>query len=150
MATRFPKWSLSLTPSHFPRGQSVVRLLARKKQVLVPSRNVFEPPTDLYETQESIIIRVEVAGLKGSSGDVSVEIQDDILTVSGEREDPAAGTARRYEQIEIETGSFERTIRLSCPVDETAASAKYDDGFLVIRLPKCRPAPSTPRSVKIE
>jgi HSP20 family protein len=150
MATRFPKWSVSLASPPFPRRQSVVRLLARKKQVLVPSRTVFEPPTDLYETQEEVIVRIEIAGLKGDSANVSVEVQDDLLKVSGEREDPAAGTARRYEQIEIETGSFERTVRLPCPVDEADASAKYDDGFLVIRFPKCRPAPSAPRSVKIE
>ncbi len=127
-----------------------MRLLTRKKQVLVPSRALFEPPTDVYETQEEVIIRIEIAGLKGVSGNLSVKIQDDQLTVSGEREDPAVGAARRYEQIEIETGSFERTVRLPSPVDDTAASAKYDDGFLVIRFPKCRPAPSAPRSVKIE
>ncbi len=150
MATRFPKWPPHLAAPPFGRRQSVVRLLARKKQVLVPSRTVFEPPTDLYETQEAVVVRMEIAGLKGASGSVSIEIQDDVLTVSGEREDPATGTARRYEQIEIETGSFERTVHLPCPVDETAASAKYEDGFLVIRFPKCQPAPSVPRSVKIE
>jgi HSP20 family protein len=93
---------------------------------------------------------MEVAGIKGTRGNVSIEIQDDLLTVSGERQDPATGAARRYEQIEIETGSFERTLRLPCAVDETAASAKYEDGFLVISFPRRKPVPSAPRSVKIE
>lgn len=127
-----------------------MRLLTRKEHVLVPSRTVFEPPTDLYETPDEIIVRLEVAGIKGNYSKISVEIQDDRLTVSGEREDPASGAARLYEQIEIQTGSFERTVRLPCPVDETAALAKYDDGFLVVRFPKCQPVGSAPRSVKIE
>jgi HSP20 family protein len=96
----------------------------------------FEPPADVYETEDAVLVRLEIAGLRGNSGEIGVEIREDLLTISGERLDPASGSARRYEQMEIQTGSFQRTLRLPCPVDETAAVARYEDGFLTVRLPK--------------
>jgi HSP20 family protein len=104
------------------------------------SQVAFEPPADMYELDDAVMVRLEIAGLQPNYGEISVEIHDDRLTITGERRDPASGPARRYEQMEIETGPFRRTLHLSCPVDETAAVARYEDGFLVIRLPK-RTAP---------
>jgi HSP20 family protein len=124
------------------RRRSLFRLTSRERQVLVPSRMAFEPPADVYETEDAVIARLEIAGLRGNSGEIGVEIREDLLTISGERLDPASGSARRYEQMEIQTGSFQRTVRLPCPVDETAAVARYEDGFLTVRLPKAA-APRT-------
>jgi len=98
----------------------------------------FEPPTDVYETEDAVIVQLEVAGLRGNSGEITVEVRGDVLAISGERLDPARGAARRYEQMEIETGAFQRSLRLPCPVDETAAVARYDDGFLIVKLPKLK------------
>jgi len=149
MATRSVRWTLEMAPP-FSRRRSAVRLLSRDRQTLMASRTAFEPPTDVYETTDAVIVRLELAGLKSSAAEIGVEIQEDLLTVSGDRHDPAAGADRRYEQIEIETGRFERTVRLPCPVSETDASAKYDDGFLVVTLPKRRPEQSAVRLVRID
>ena len=126
------------------------RLLKRERHVLVPSRTAFEPPTDLYETEDEVVVRLEIAGLGPTRGRTTVELTDDLLTIAGDRGDPAAGAARHYEQMEIETGRFERTVRLPAPVDPARAAAAYDDGFLVIRLPKSQPVRSGPCNVRID
>jgi len=112
--------------------------------VLTPSRMAFEPPADVYGTEDAVIVRLEIAGLQGGFRSIAVEIHDDLLTIAGERPDPAAGAARQYEQMEIATGPFQRTLRLPCPVDETAAVARYEDGYLTVKLPKlARPRAGT-------
>jgi HSP20 family molecular chaperone IbpA len=141
MATRYSQWSVEMASPPIGRRRGLFRLTSRERQVLVPSRMAFEPPADVYETEDAVIVRLEIAGLRGNSGEISVEIREDLLTISGERLDPASGSARRYEQMEIQTGSFQRTVHLPCPVDETAAVARYEDGFLTVRLPKV----ATPR-----
>jgi HSP20 family protein len=118
------------------RRRSLVRLAPRDRHVLVPSRVAFEPPADVYVTEDAVLVRLEIAGLHNSFRSINVSIRDDLLTISGERPDPAAGAARQYDQMEIQTGCFQRTLRLPCPVDETAAVARYDDGYLTVKLPK--------------
>jgi len=136
MATRTTTWSTVMASPPLERRRGFVRLTSRDRHVLVPSRMAFEPPADVYVTEDEVIVRLEVAGLRSKSPAISVELHDDMLTVSGERPDPAAGSARQYEQMEIQTGRFQRTLRMPGPVDETAAVARYDDGFLTVRLPR--------------
>ena len=116
---------------------------------MIPSHTSFEPPADVYETADAVIVRLEISGLKENSSEVLVELHEDLMTVSGERPDPAAG-ARQYEQIEIRTGRFEKTVRVPCLVSETDAVARYDDGFLVITLPKRGQPNSGSRLVRID
>ena len=136
MATRYAKSTIEFASPPSGRRRSLVRLSSRERHMLVPSRVAFEPPADVYVTEEAVMVRLEVAGLQESFRSISVEIRDDLLTISGERPDPAAGAARQYEQMEIQTGPFQRTLRLPCLVDETAAVARYEDGYLTVRLPK--------------
>jgi len=136
MATRDVRSILQPASPPLGRRRGVIRFMTRERQTLVPSRMAFEPPADVYETEDAVIVRLEIAGLQGNSRSVNVEIHDDLLTISGERLDPAAGAARQYEQMEIQTGPFQRTLRLPCLVDETAAVARYEDGYLAVQLPK--------------
>ena len=136
MATRYSVWGLELSPPPLGGRRGVVRLTSRDRHVMGASRMAFEPPADVYVTEDAIIVRLEIAGLRENTGEISVEIRERLLIIAGERPDPAAGAARQYEQMEIQTGPFERALRLPCPVDETAAVARYEDGFLTIRLPK--------------
>ena len=136
MAMRYPKSALEFASPPLGRRRAAVRLTSRERHVLVPSRMAFEPPADVYVTEDAVVVRLEVAGLEGRARSISVEIRDDLLTISGERLDPAAGADRQYEQMEIQTGPFQRTLRLPCPVDETAAVARYEDGYLTVKLPK--------------
>jgi len=149
MAIRSVKWAVDLAPSPTGRRRGVVRLFTRDVHGMLPSRTAFEPLADVYETEDAVVVRLEISGLKANSSDILVEIQDDLMTVSGERLDPADG-AREYEQMEIRTGRFEKTVRVPCMVSETEAVARYDDGFLVISLPKRKPVRSAVRLVRID
>jgi HSP20 family protein len=150
MATRLERWSFHFAPPSWGRGPGVIRLLKRDSQVLVPSQAAYEPPTDLYEAEQELVVRLEIAGLKVDRVRTMIELRDDLLTITGDRGDPATGAPRHYEQMEIATGRFERTVRLPVPVDAAQARATYDDGFLVIRIPKSQPIPSQPCTVTVE
>jgi len=136
MATRMAIGNTVIASPPLERRRSFVRLTPRGRHVLIPSRMAFEPPADVYVTEDEVIVRLEVAGLRSQSPAISVELHEDLLTISGERPDPAAGSHRQYEQMEIQTGRFQRSLHMPGPVDETAAVARYDDGFLTVRLPR--------------
>jgi HSP20 family protein len=93
---------------------------------------VWDPPTDVYETEDAYIVRMEIAGMREENFDVS--IQDDTLYISGHRPDFPA--RRAYHQMEIRSGKFANAVTLPGPVDSDRALAEYQDGFLTITLPK--------------
>jgi HSP20 family protein len=95
---------------------------------------VIEPATDVYETSDSVVVLVEIAGVKVEEIDISVEGKT--LTVRGEREDRQRHLSRLYHQMEICCGIFERSVVLPSEVDPQQASATYSDGMLAIVLPK--------------
>jgi len=95
---------------------------------------VIEPATDVYETPESVVVVVEIAGVSAEEIDISVEGKT--FTVRGEREDRQRHLSRLYHQMEICCGLFERSVALPAEVDAERASATYSDGILAIVLPK--------------
>lgn len=113
-------------------------------------RAVFEPPTDVYETAEQVVVRMEIAGLTPDQIEVALNSTGEVLTIAGRREDPAAGHPRKYYSMEIECGEFFRQIQLPQPIDAEAVAASYADGFLEVVMPKRTPAPRRRRSVPIE
>jgi HSP20 family protein len=97
---------------------------------------VIEPPADIYETAESVIVVVEIAGIKDE--DVEISVEGNILTIRGQREDRQRHPRRLYTRMEIPCGPFERILSLPAEVDADKATATYDDGFLEIVLPKVK------------
>lgn len=95
----------------------------------------WEPPTDLYETGDSFVVRMEIAGMREEDFDVS--IQNGTLIITGIRPDFPA--RRAYHQMEIRTGKFANMVELPGSVDVDRASAEYQNGFLIITLPKATP-----------
>jgi HSP20 family protein len=94
--------------------------------------SIWSPPTDMYETQESCVIKVEVAGMRDE--DFEVAFENNVLMIRGYR--PDLNERRAYYQMEIRFGKFEIAIELPAPVDIERAVAEYKDGFLTIILPK--------------
>jgi HSP20 family protein len=94
--------------------------------------NVWRPPTDVYDTAESVIVKMEIAGMRDE--DIEVAVQDEILMVSGNRSDSLERKA--YHQMEIPFGKFSVVIELPAQVAIDHATVEYRDGFLTIRLPK--------------
>ena len=97
--------------------------------------HVWRPPTDVYETEEVIVIRVEIAGMREQ--DFSVALEDRTLTIRGIRSD--ISERRAYHQMEIPFGEFSTEVELPAPIVNEGVEAVYRDGFLLITLPKARP-----------
>ncbi len=96
---------------------------------------VWRPPTDVYETDDTVVIRVEIAGMREENFMISLE--DQFVTIRGTRTDITE--RRAYHQLEIPFGEFSTEIELPCPVAVDRVSALYQDGLLRVMLPKARP-----------
>ncbi len=96
---------------------------------------MWQPPTDVFESEDSVVVRVEIAGMLEE--DFTVELDGRNLTVRGSRSDPPE--RRAYHQMEIRFGDFLVEIELPISVSMDNAVAGYSNGFLVIRLPKSKP-----------
>jgi|GEM_PF-1393634 len=99
--------------------------------------HAFRPPADVFQTPEAVIVVLEIAGMRDENIDVRVEGRR--LVVRGVRADRLGAMSRAYSTVEIPYGPFERVVVLPAEVDADHAEARYDDGFLVLKLPK-RPA----------
>lgn len=95
--------------------------------------SLWRPPTDIFETDESFIIKVEIAGMRDD--EIEVAVENNLLLISGNRSDMPEQRAY-YHQMEIQSGKFEITTEIPVPVDVEKAGAVYKDGFLTITLPK--------------
>lgn len=103
--------------------------------------HIWIPPTDIFETDSNFVIRIEVAGM--SEADFNIMLEVDRLYVEGRRSD--AAKIRAYHQMEIRFGDFHLCIDLPPQFDREKVSAVYQEGFLVIKLPR-----ATPTSVQVE
>ena len=94
----------------------------------------WRPLTDVYENEESIVVRVEIGGM--SEEDFSVYLEERRLIIEGSRMDTPE--RRAYYQMEIPYGEFSTEVELPVPVAAESVAAVYRDGFLKIVLPKAR------------
>ena len=94
--------------------------------------HVWSPPTDQYETNETYVVRVEIAGMREEDFEVSFE--NNTLFISGLR--PDFPERRAYQQMEIRFGNFATALSLPGPVNIEQACAEYKDGFLTVIFPK--------------
>jgi HSP20 family protein len=92
----------------------------------------WSPPTDVYETEENYVIKMEVAGMRDD--DFEVTFEGNTLLIRGQRSD--RNEKRAYHQMEIRFGRFEIAVEVPVVIDIEKAIAEYKDGFLIIVLPK--------------
>ena len=95
----------------------------------------WSPPTDVFETEASFIVRLEVAGMRQS--DFSIDVENNFLIISGVRSEPP--DRRTYHQMEIRFGEFSTAIEIPAGADVSKTQADYEDGFLNIIMPKIKP-----------
>jgi HSP20 family protein len=96
--------------------------------------STWEPPVDIYETDDALVLEVELPGV--SKDEVSVELHEHTLTLSGERTREPSVKGRHYYREEGRYGAFQRAFRLPTIVDQAKVRATYKDGVLALRLPK--------------
>ena len=104
------------------------------------------PQMDLVEAEDHFVLKADLPGL--DEGDVSIEVQDGTLTISGERKAEHESRERGWYRIERSFGSFSRSLTLPDRVDPDGISASFDRGVLEVRVPK--PEEHKPRRVQIK
>ncbi len=104
------------------------------------------PSLDLSETDKEYVARVEAPGVHKENMDVNLD--GNVLTVSGKRETRMEKEEEEYIWKEREEGRFVRSIRLPKAVDPDKVDASYQDGVLTIRLPKREPALKSKVAIK--
>lgn len=109
------------------------------------SRRRWVPAMDLVETDNAFVVKADLPGL--DRDDVTVEIKDDVLTISGERKAEHEESDDGYVRVERSYGSFSRTLQLPDGVDPDQVKASFDKGVLEVRVPK--PAERKPHRVEI-
>jgi HSP20 family protein len=104
------------------------------------------PAMDLVETDDQFVLKADLPGL--TDEDVSIDVEGDVLTVSGERKAEHEDKREGYVRVERSFGAFRRSLTLPEGVDPEAVSASFDRGVLEVRIPK--PEQRKPRRVAIQ
>ncbi len=124
----------AMTRSLFPFGPVWDEFFGTGLNVLQDKATSLRPAIDVEETADALQITVEVPGLEKDAVDVSLE--DGQLTISGEKKETSERDEANYHVRERRYGRFQRTLTLPSSVDTTKADARYENGLLVITLPK--------------
>ena len=103
------------------------------------------PAMDLVETDEHFVLKADLPGM--TDGDISIEVENNVLTISGERKVEHDSEAKGYYRLERASGAFSRSLTLADGIDAGAVSAMFDNGVLVVRVPK--PVAAKPHRVQI-
>src|SRR3954468_717771 len=103
------------------------------------------PAMDLVEAEDHFVLRADLPGL--SEADVNIEVEERVLTISGERKAEHTENKDGYHRVERAFGSFSRSLTLPEGVDAEAVSASFDRGVLEVHIPK--PEERKPRKISI-
>ena len=105
----------------------------------------FAPPVDVYEDEHQVTLSIEVPGI--DEKDIDVRVENNVLTVHGERKFEKEQKEENFRRVERQYGSFTRTFTLPQTVDSEKVAANYDKGVLKITLPK--KAEAKPKQIKV-
>jgi HSP20 family protein len=103
------------------------------------------PAVDVWETEQELVLSFDLPGI--SEDEIAVELDDNVLTVSGNRERSAEHSSDRFYRFERRFGTFSRSVTLPAGVKESDIKADYTDGVLEIRVPK--PEEQKPKRIQI-
>ncbi len=104
------------------------------------------PNTDVVEEKDKYLVKVELPGL--DKKDVDIKVEDNILSISGERKEEKEEKDARYHRIERRYGSFVRSFRLPETVNQNAIEASFKNGVLTVQLPKSEKA--IPKAIEVK
>jgi HSP20 family protein len=113
---------------------------------LLPS--AWTPAVDVAEHENEFVVKVELPGV--TKDDVKITMQDNILTVRGEKKQEKETKDSSYHRVERAYGSFQRSFTLPTPVKNDKIEATYQDGILTVNLPKAEEAKRKQIEVKVK
>lgn len=94
----------------------------------------FVPALDVYQDDQNVFVEVPLPGI--SIADVDVSVENDVLTVTGSKQQQTEVDEKSYYRKEVRSGSFHRSVALPTSVDGSKAEAVYEKGVLKISIPK--------------
>lgn len=106
----------------------------------------WSPPVDIVETENELVLKADLPDVKLE--DIDVHVENETLSLKGERRFEREGNGKGYHRIERSYGSFVRNFAVPSTVDTEKVSADYKNGVLTITLPKKEAA--KPKQVKVE
>ena len=112
------------------------------------SHSSWSPAVDIYETIDSMIIKVEIPGV--DKKDISVEVRDNSLHLKGERKFEENANEENYQRMERSYGIFSRVFALPTTVDQDNVKATFNNGVLEITIPKSEESIPEQINVNIE
>ena len=92
------------------------------------------PAVDVVDTKDAVVLKAELAGM--DPDDIEIEVDDNVLTIKGERTLEEKVDEERYYRVERRFGSFQRSLALPQGVKADDIQAGYEDGILTVRVPK--------------
>ena len=107
----------------------------------------WHPPTDVFEMADSVVVKIEIAGMKPE--DFSISYAGQVLTVTGERHD-LDENKRGFHMLEIAYGAFEIQVHLPGAFVIEQMEAKYEQGFLYVTLPKPKEQAHTAVQIRVK
>ena len=145
--TTIPRWTVA-TPD-FKNLQSQLNRIfepfARINSDEDLATGAWVPPVDVAETQEKILVRAEVPGMK--QDDIAIEFENGVLTIKGDRKLQKNGDDITWHRVERTYGNFVRSFTLPRTVDAERITATYRDGILEVEVPKKEEA--KPKQIRI-
>ncbi|HVP51356.1 MAG TPA: Hsp20/alpha crystallin family protein [Terriglobales bacterium] len=105
----------------------------------------FVPPVDIYEDEQGITVKAELPGIDPK--DVDVQVENNVLTIKGERKLEREEKEENFHRIERRYGSFVRSFTLPPTVDTDTVKADYENGVLKVHLAKR--AEAKPKQIKV-
>ncbi|GAB6193379.1 Hsp20/alpha crystallin family protein [Desulfocastanea catecholica] len=145
----------------FKRQSAVPNVLSEMDEMLkkmwygFPFHNLEEdmdigwsPRLDVSETDNGMEIVADLPGM--DKKDINVSLEDNLLTIKGEKKEEKERKDKHYHTIERRSGSFYRAIRLPVEVEKDKVEASFKDGVLTLRLPKSKEAKKKVAQIEIK
>jgi len=104
------------------------------------------PAVDVFDTEAAVVLKAELPGMRPD--DIHIEVEDNVLTIKGERTFEEKVDGERYYRIERRFGSFQRSLALPQGVKADEVQATYEDGILEVRVPKAEQ--EKPRRIEVK
>ena len=106
------------------------------------------PRVDVSETKDAVVVKAEMPGMEQK--DINVELENQVLTIKGEKHQEKEEKGERFHRTERSWGAFSRTFRLPAAVEGGKVNATFKNGVLTVTLPKAPTARGTTIPVKAE
>lgn len=140
-----PFRDLVSTHDHFNQlfNETFARAFGDQKEV---SLRTWVPPVDICETEDSLVLKAELPGIKPD--DVEIRVEDNTLHLKGERKFEKEVKDENVHQVERSYGTFSRSFSLPSSIDSDKVKAEYENGVLTLTMPKRVEA--KPKTIKID